>query len=141
MSGYWNDPEQTADTVRDGWLRTRDLGYLDERGLLYLVGRARDVIIVNAEVCYAGPIENVLIGHPDVDQAYVVGSPDERTGEAIHAFVVPAGDRTPDRVALAEAIRTTLGAASVPSTITVVTDVPVAASGKVDKRALPNLHP
>jgi fatty-acyl-CoA synthase len=141
MTGYWDDPEQTADTVRDGWLRTRDLGYLDERGMLHLVGRARDVIIVNAEICYAGPIENVLIGHPDVDQAYVVGRPDERTGEAVHAFVVPAGDRVPDRAALAEAVRTALGAASVPSTITIVTDVPVAASGKVDKRALADRRP
>jgi fatty-acyl-CoA synthase len=136
MTGYWNDPDQTADTVRDGWLRTRDLGYLDDHGLLHLVGRARDVIIVNAEVCYAGPIENVLMDHPDVDQAYVVGHPDERTGEAIEAYVVPVADRTPDRAALTEAVRTALGTASVPATITIVTDVPVAASGKVDKRAL-----
>ncbi|MEV5751735.1 AMP-binding protein [Actinoallomurus sp. NPDC052308] len=136
MSGYWGDPAQTAETLRDGLLRTRDLGRLDERGLLHLVGRSRDVIIVNAEVCYAGPIESVLADHPDVDQAYVVGIPDERTGEAIHAFVVPAEGRTPDLGALARAVRERLGAASAPETITVISEAPVAASGKFDKRAL-----
>ncbi|MCO6010032.1 AMP-binding protein [Actinoallomurus purpureus] len=136
MSGYWGDPAQTADTLRDGLLRTRDLGRLDERGLLHLAGRSRDVIIVNAEVCYAGPIESVLAGHPDVDQAYVVGAPDERTGEAVHAFVVPVDGRKPDHDKLGRLVRDELGAASVPQTITVIPEAPVAASGKFDKRAL-----
>ncbi|MCO5973473.1 class I adenylate-forming enzyme family protein [Actinoallomurus soli] len=136
MSGYWGDPAQTAETLRDGLLRTRDLGRFDDRGLLHLVGRSRDVIIVNAEVCYAGPIESVLAEHPEVDQAYVVGTPDERTGEAIHAFVVPAGGRAPEPSALARMVRERLGAGSVPKTITVIPEAPVAASGKFDKRAL-----
>ncbi|GAA0318358.1 AMP-binding protein [Actinoallomurus spadix] len=136
MCGYWGDPDQTAEVLRDGMLRTRDLGRLDDRGLLHLVGRTREVIIVNAEVCYAGPIEAVLAEDPDVDQAYVVGTPDEGTGEAIHAFVVPAGDRAPDLGTLARAVRDRLGAASVPKTITVIPEAPVAASGKFDKRAL-----
>lgn len=136
MTGYWEQPEETRDTLRDGWLRTRDLGHLDEEGLIHLVGRTRDIIIVNALVVYAGPIERVLAEHPDVDQAYVVGAPDDLTGEAIHAFVVPSLGRTADRDALFALVRAELGEESVPRTITEVSSVPVAASGKPDKRAL-----
>lgn len=136
MAGYWNDPERTAAVLRDRWLHTRDLGYLDADGLLRLTGRARDVIMVNAEVCYAGAIERVLAGHPQVAQAYVVGAPDPETGEAIHAFVVPTGDESPDREALIKLVRERLSANSVPRTVTVIRDVPVNASGKPDKKAL-----
>jgi fatty-acyl-CoA synthase len=140
MAGYWGQPEETHDVLRNGWLRTRDLGRLDEEGFLHLVGRTRDVIIVNAIVVYAGPIEQVLAGHPDVDQAYVAGAPDERTGEAVHAFVVPACGRTPDHDALAALVRAELGEGSVPRTITTVPSAPVSASGKPDKRALLDLN-
>ena len=140
MSGYWDDPEQTRDVLRDGLLRTRDLGHLDEDGYLYLDGRARDVVIVNAIVVYAGSVERVLAGHPDVAEAYVAGAPDERTGEAVHAFVVPAGGRSPDRAALAERVRAELGDNSVPRTITVVPDGPATPGGKPDKQALLAAH-
>jgi fatty-acyl-CoA synthase len=136
MAGYWNDPEQTREVLSAGWIRTRDLGYLDADGLLYLTGRARDVIIVNAEVCYAGAIERVLAAHPGVAQAYVVGAPDPGTGEAIHAFVVPAGDQAPDLAMLTDLVRQRLSANSVPKSMTVIREVPVNASGKPDKRAL-----
>ncbi|GAB3882308.1 hypothetical protein GCM10027612_12700 [Microbispora bryophytorum subsp. camponoti] len=140
MTGYRDQPEETGDVLRDGWLRTRDLGHLDETGLLYLTGRTRDVIIVNAIVVYAGPIERALAGHPGVAEAYVTGAPDERTGEAVHAFVVPAPGATLDHAALAELVRAELGADSVPRTITTVSSVPVAPSGKPDKRALVERH-
>ncbi|SEG90931.1 Acyl-CoA synthetase (AMP-forming)/AMP-acid ligase II [Nonomuraea solani] len=138
MAGYWGDEAETRDTLRDGWLRTRDLGHVDADGFLHLAGRTRDVIMVNAMVVYAGPIERVLTGHPDVDEAYVAGAPDEGTGEAVHAFVVPAPGRVPDRAGLAELVRGELGGDSVPQTITLVPGVPVATSGKPDKRALLN---
>lgn len=136
MSGYWNDPEETRDVLRDGWLHTRDLGHLDADGMLHLTGRSRDVIMVNAEVCYAGAIERAIACHPLVAQAYVVGAPDPATGEAIHAFVVPAGDEAPDRDALAALVGERLSANSVPKTVTVIREVPVSSSGKPDKRAL-----
>lgn len=136
MAGYWNDPDQTREVISAGWIRTRDLGYLDGDGLLHLTGRARDVIMVNAEVCYAGAIERVLAEHPAVVQAYVVGSPDPATGEAIHAFVVPASDQVPDRALLTDLVRQRLSTNSVPKSITVIRDVPVNASGKPDKQAL-----
>lgn len=136
LIGYWRDEKETADVLRDGWVRTRDLGHLDERGFLHLTGRARDVIIVNAIIHYAGPIEQALAAHPDVDQAYVVGAPDEHTGEAAHAFVVRASDHDPDLDDLRALVAAALGEAAVPATITIIEDVPVGPSGKQDKRAL-----
>lgn len=137
MSGYWQDPEQTAEVVQDGWIRTRDLAALGEDGFLRLVGRARDVVFVNAILYYAGAIESALAAHPDVDQAYVVAAPDEHTGEAAHAFVVPARPgAAPDPDELRAAVLAELGAGAVPATITVLDTVPVAPSGKPDKKAL-----
>jgi acyl-coenzyme A synthetase/AMP-(fatty) acid ligase len=134
-SCYWRDPAETADVYVDGWVRTRDLGYLDPAGYLHLTGRTRDVIIVNALIYYAGPIEEVLSRHPEVDQAYVTGAPDESTGEAIHAFVVPVPGRGPDPAVLDKLVRAELGDGSAPATITVIPEVVTGPSGKPDKRA------
>ncbi|MGC7096078.1 class I adenylate-forming enzyme family protein [Amycolatopsis lurida] len=134
LAGYWRNEAETADLIRDGWVRTRDLGHLDERGYLYLTGRARDVIIVNAIVHYAGAIERALALHPGVREAHVVGAPDERTGEAAHAFVV-TGDAV-EEAELRAVVARELGEAAVPATITVVDEVPTLPSGKPDKRAL-----
>ena len=136
MAVYWGQPEETRDVLRDGWVRTRDLGRVDEEGFIYLTGRTRDVIIVNALVIYAGPIERVLASHADVAEAYVVGTQDDKTGEAIHAFVVPADGRVPDHDAITALVRAELGEDSVPKTITEISSVPVNAAGKPDKRAL-----
>jgi acyl-CoA synthetase (AMP-forming)/AMP-acid ligase II len=131
MREYWENPEETAEVLVDGWLRTRDLGQLKD-GFLHLNGRSRDVIIVGGYPVYAGPIEQVLATHPDVDQAYVVGSPDEQ----VQAFVIPLAGKHPDRTELSTLVDGELGPASVPATITFVDSVPVAPSGKPDKRAL-----
>lgn len=137
MSGYWHDPERTAEVAEGGWIRTRDLGTLGADGFLRLTGRARDVIFVNAILHYAGAVEAALTTHPAVDQAYVVGAPDERTGEAVHAFVVPARPGPdPDPDELRAAVRAELGEGAVPATVTVLDAVPVAPGGKPDKRAL-----
>jgi acyl-coenzyme A synthetase/AMP-(fatty) acid ligase len=108
------------------------LTLLSPDGFLYLTGRARDVIIVGGYPVYAGPIERVLATHPDVDQAYVVGTPDEE----VHAFVIPLTGRDPDRAELSTLVNGELGPASVPATFTFVDSVPVAPSGKPDKKAL-----
>ncbi|WIV57055.1 class I adenylate-forming enzyme family protein [Amycolatopsis nalaikhensis] len=136
FSGYWRDPETTAEVLRDGWVRTQDLGFVDAEGYLHLSGRARDVVIVNAVIHYTGPIERAIAAHPDVDQAYVVAVPDERTGEAAHAFVVPAPGREPDLAAVRKAVAAELGEAAVPARFSFVGAVPVAPSGKPDKAAL-----
>jgi fatty-acyl-CoA synthase len=138
-TGYWADPAETSAVFVDGWVRTRDLARLDDEGYLRLLGRVRDVIIVNANIVYAGPIERVLADHPDVAEAYVVAAADDDTGEAPHAFVVPTAERTPDHAALRALVGRTLGAAAVPRTITMIDAVPVAPSGKPDKHALVRL--
>jgi acyl-CoA synthetase (AMP-forming)/AMP-acid ligase II len=136
IDGYWEDDVQTKEVLADGWVRTRDLGHLDENGFLHLTGRAREVIIVNAFPHYAGPIEAVLAAQPSVDQADVVAAPDEQTGEAVHAFVVPAPGRVPFDDVLRGAVLDALGQSCVPKTITYLDEVPVANSGKPDKHAL-----
>ncbi|MGA4843589.1 class I adenylate-forming enzyme family protein [Streptomyces sp. G45] len=136
MAGYWRDPEESAEVLRGDWVRTRDIGHLDPAGHLHLTGRARDVVIVNAIVHYTGPIERAIAAHDDVDQAYVVAAPDDETGEAAHAFVVPAPGRAPELAALREHVAAELGVTGLPSTLTVLAEAPVAASGKPDRRAL-----
>lgn len=139
MCGYFDEPELTAEALTpDGWVRTRDLGKLED-GYLYLTGRAREVIIVDALPVYAGPIERILTEQEDVDQAYVVGALDDRRGEAVHAFVVPRAGRSLDHAGLRQAVRAELGELSVPETITRLSEVPVAVSGKPDKAALLDL--
>jgi fatty-acyl-CoA synthase len=134
MTGYWGQPELTAEVLADGWLRTQDLASFDDRGLLHLRGRTRDMIIVNATNHYASAIEDALARDETVGQAYVVGRPDPRTGEAVHAFVVPKAAL--DRERLRELVRELLGANAVPATITELAEVPLTANGKPDKNAM-----
>jgi acyl-CoA synthetase (AMP-forming)/AMP-acid ligase II len=136
FAGYWRDEAATAEVLRDGWVRTQDLGSVDADGYLHLSGRARDVVIVNAVIHYTGPIERAIAACPDVDQAYVVAVPDEHTGEAAHAFLVPVPGREPDLGEVRKAVAAELGEAAVPARFSFVGAVPVAPSGKPDKAAL-----
>ncbi len=88
MRGYWRSPEITAETIRDGWLHTGDVGYLDEDGYLFIVDRKKDVIIRGGFNVYPRDVEDALLEHPAVLGAGVVGRPDERHGEEVVAFVV-----------------------------------------------------
>jgi fatty-acyl-CoA synthase len=85
--GYWNRPEATAKTLRDGWIYMGDYGYLDEEGYLYLRDRVADTIIVAGQNIYPVDVENAIVSHPAVAEVAVVGVPDERWGEAVAAFV------------------------------------------------------
>ncbi|KOX24378.1 AMP-dependent synthetase [Saccharothrix sp. NRRL B-16348] len=137
---YWADPARSAEVFADGWVRTRDLGHFDADGHLRLTGRTRDVVIVNANLHYAGPIERVIAEHPDVAEAYVVAVPDDDTGEAVHAYVVPTGDHGPDLPALRALVTARLGAACAPVAVTVIAEPPLAPSGKPDKRLLSHIQ-
>uniref|UniRef100_UPI002ED709A6 Fatty-acyl-CoA synthase n=2 Tax=Streptoalloteichus hindustanus TaxID=2017 RepID=UPI002ED709A6 len=137
MRGYWRLPELTAKTVRDGWLHTGDLGRLDTEGYLYLVDRAKDVIIVEAYNVYSQEVEHVLTGHPDVRYAAVVGVPDHDTTEAVYAAVVPAeGVGEIDVDELRALVRTTLGPVHEPKHLDVVDTIPTTPRGHPDKSAL-----
>jgi acyl-CoA synthetase (AMP-forming)/AMP-acid ligase II len=88
MSGYWNNPDATAATLKDGWLRTGDMGSFDARGFLTLRDRSKDVVISGGSNIYPREVEEVLVEHPGVSEACVVGTPDEEWGEVVVAFIV-----------------------------------------------------
>ena len=96
MKGYWNLPEETAKTIlEDGWLRTGDAGYLDADGYLYIHDRVKDMIVSGGENIYPAEIENVLMAHPSVADAAVIGVPSERWGETPKALIVRAAGADP----------------------------------------------
>ncbi|HEY3504058.1 MAG TPA: AMP-binding protein [Actinocatenispora sp.] len=134
MPGYWRRPDETAAVLRGGWLHTGDLGRLDPDGYLYLVGRARDIIIVGGWNCYAVPIEAALTEHPHVRAAAVVGVPDETTGEAITAYVV--ADAPVDPADLRALVTDRLGAVNAPTSVEYLDALPLTPLGKPDKNAL-----
>jgi acyl-CoA synthetase (AMP-forming)/AMP-acid ligase II len=88
MPGYWKNPEASAETLRNGWLHTGDIGYFDEEGYLFLLDRAKDMVISGGNNIYPREVEEVLILHPDIAECVVFGIPDDYWGEAVHAVVV-----------------------------------------------------
>jgi long-chain acyl-CoA synthetase len=92
MQGYWRAPDATAEAVQNGWLHTGDIGYLDADGYLYIVDRKKDLIIRGGFNVYPRDVEDVLVQHPAVQMAAVVGRPSERHGEEVVAFVSVAPD-------------------------------------------------
>jgi long-chain acyl-CoA synthetase len=135
MAGYWNKPEQTAEALVDGWYRTGDLGYMDEHAHLYLVDRARDMIVTGGENVYSVEVEDVLFRHPAVLEAAVFGIPDARWGEAVHAVVVPREPVEAD--VLQSHCREELADYKVPKRIDLREEpLPKSGAGKVLKREL-----
>jgi len=141
MAGYLDDPEATAATLSpDGWLRTGDLGVLDDRGYLRIVGRIKDMFIVGGFNVYPAEIENALLRHPDIKQAAVIGIPDDRLGEVGMAFVVTApGDAVTGADILAWC-RDQMANYKVPRNIEIVDELPMNATGKVVKDELRSRH-
>ncbi len=89
LDRYWNKPEQTADTIVDGWVKTGDVAYMDEDGFLFVCDRAKDMIITGGENVYSAEVENAAGSHPKVAQVVVIGVPDNTFGERVHAIVIP----------------------------------------------------
>ncbi|GAA3960863.1 fatty acid--CoA ligase family protein [Streptomyces marokkonensis] len=135
-AGYWEQSALSAEVFVDGWVRTRDLGRLDAQGRLWLSGRTRDVVIVDANVYYTGPVERLLARHPAVAEAYAVAVPDDGTGETVHAFVVPADGRVPALDELRSMVAAHLGEACAPTRLTLVAEVPLTTAGKPDRHRL-----
>jgi len=137
MAGYLDDPTATSESLSpDGWLRTGDLGVLDERGYLRIVGRSKDMFIVGGFNAYPAEIENHLLRHPDVQQAAVIGIPDERLGEVGMAFVVTRSGDAAAGAGILAWCRDQMANYKVPRAIEVVDELPVNATGKVEKRVL-----
>jgi fatty-acyl-CoA synthase len=138
MEGYWGDAELTRTSLVDGWLRTGDVGYLDRDGYLYLVGRTSELILTGpgSTNVYPRPIEETLIGHPQVKAAAAVGVPDDRHGEAVHAFVVPVAGATVTGAELRDHVIAALNETWAPREVEFVDELPLMAIGKVDRAAL-----
>ena len=136
MSGYWNKPEATAETIRDGWLRTGDAGYLDEDGYLYIHDRVKDMIVTGGENVYPAEVENALFGHPAVADVAVIGVPDERWGESVKAIVVLKPDSPVSAADLIAFARDKIAGYKLPKSVDFVDALPRNASGKVLRREL-----
>src|SRR3954454_5849043 len=132
---HWNKPEQTAAALRDGWYYTGDLGYMDDEAFVFLVDRAKDMIVTGGENVYSTEVEDVLYRHPAVGEAAVFGVPDERWGEAVHAVVVPRAAVSAEE--LVAHCRGAIAGYKVPKAIELRAEpLPKSGAGKVLKREL-----
>ncbi|MGI8665177.1 MAG: class I adenylate-forming enzyme family protein [Jatrophihabitans sp.] len=138
FSGYYGQPELTASTIVDGWVRTRDLGYLDSEGYLYLVDRVHDMIVTHRRnwAIFCRPIEDAIAEHPQVLAAAVIGVPDQAVGEVPHAYVVTAPGAQVSEAELIELVSQRLNEMWAPHSVEFVQRLPQNRSAKVDKQAL-----
>lgn len=146
MKGYWKRDEATAETVVDGWLHTGDAGYLDEQGYLFLKDRVKDLIISGGENIYPAEIENVLMAHPKIADAAVIGVPDEKWGEVPLAVLVAGEEGEISLDELTAHCRESLASFKVPKHLEYTQLLPRNPSGKVLKKELraaivPNYQP
>ncbi|MCC6719339.1 MAG: AMP-binding protein [Acetobacteraceae bacterium] len=139
FAGYHEDPAATAKAFAGGWFHTGDLGHLDERGFLYITGRASDMYISGGSNVYPREIEEVLLGHPAIAEACVVGVPDERWGEAGIAVLVPRPGATPDETALRALLGEKLARYKHPARFVIWPELPKSGYGKVAKREVRRL--
>lgn len=139
MGGYWNRPAETAQVLVDGWLRTGDAGYLDERGYLYVTDRIKDVVISGGENVFSPRVEDVVRSHPAVREVAVVGLRHPVWGETVHAVVVlrPGFAETAELAAeIVQHCRGYLAGFEIPRSIEFASELPKSATGKILKRLL-----
>lgn len=136
MKGYWNQPQATAETLKDGWLHTGDLGWLDQQGFLQLVDRKKDVIISGGANVYPREVEEVLNLHPAVKETCVFGIPDEKWGEAVYAHVVLKSGQTATEKELIELCQNHLGGFKKPKGIIIVNQLPKSSYGKIMRKEI-----
>ncbi|MET8472981.1 AMP-binding protein [Streptomyces sp. NPDC006422] len=139
MTGYWKQPELTAEVLRDGWLHTGDIGFLDEDRYITVVDRLKDMIVVVGGHVYTTELEDLLNSHPKVLQSAVFGVRDADRMEQVHAAIVPAPGVTVEPEELRAAVRAQRGAMYEPSAITFVDALPLTDAGKPDKKLLRKL--
>ncbi|MGE5544968.1 MAG: AMP-binding enzyme, partial [Bacillota bacterium] len=136
MSYYWNNPEETANQLKDGWLRTGDLAYMDEDCYIFIVDRSKDMIIAGGYNIYPRDIDEVLFKHPKVKDAITVGIPDEYRGETVKAFVQPVEGVEVTAEELIAYCREHLAAYKVPRSIEFRSELPRSNVGKALRRLL-----
>jgi len=136
MDGYWKQPELTAETLVDGWLRTGDIGVWSDDGYLTLVDRKKDMVVSGGFNVFPREIEDVLTSHPSVSMAAVIGVPDDKWGEAVTALVVLRPGASVDSDELIELVRDRKGAIYSPKSVEFLDALPLTAVGKPDKKVL-----
>jgi long-chain acyl-CoA synthetase len=136
MLGYWNKPAETAAALRDGWYWTQDLGYLDADGYLFLVDRAKDMIISGGENVYSIEVEDAIMSHPAVLECAVVGLPDDTWGERVHAAVVLKPGAVLDAEGLVEHCTERIARYKTPRSVEFLDELPKSGAGKILKREL-----
>ncbi|USK67402.1 long-chain-fatty-acid--CoA ligase [Peribacillus frigoritolerans] len=140
MKGYWGMPEETRQTIQNGWLHTGDMAKMDEDGFFYIVGRKKEMIIAGGFNIYPIEIEDILYSHPKVLEAAVFGVPDQYRGETVHAAVVLKPSERITENELKDYCRKQLAAFKVPKAITFESELPKTAVGKILKRKLQEKH-
>jgi long-chain acyl-CoA synthetase len=136
FAGYWHRPEATAEVMEGEWLKTGDVAYRDDDGYLHLVDRKKDLIIVSGFNVYPTEVEEAIEHHPKVAEAAVVGIPDERTGEAVQAWVVPEEGHALTPEEILDFLHGYLARFKQPHDIQVVDELPHHVTGKVLRRVL-----
>src|SRR6201991_58318 len=141
--GYWHLPDETSKTFKDGWLHTGDMAREDEDGFYFIVDRVKDMIVTGGFNVFPREVEDVVAEHPSVAQVCVIGTPDEKWGEAVTAVIVLRPDAPSDEEAVAkvtseiqEAVKDRKGSVQSPKQVIVVDSVPITALGKPDKKAV-----
>jgi long-chain acyl-CoA synthetase len=140
MLGYWQRPEETARTLVDGWLHTGDIGTMDEDGYFRIVDRKKDMILVSGFNVYPNEVEEVIASHPEVEEAAVVGAPDEKSGEAVRAYVV-AGNKALTADEVIRHCREHLAAYKIPRVVVFRDELPKSLIGKILRKDLRSAIP
>jgi len=136
MAGYYNNASANQEAFRDGWLRTGDIGYLDEEHFLYIVDRAKDMVITGGFNVYSVEVENAIRDHPSVQECAVIGLPDDKWGERVVAVVIPRADQKIDKAELVTHTKAKIGSVKAPKQVEVWQDLPRSRVGKVNKQTV-----
>ena len=140
MSGYWNRPDLTSETIRNGWLYTGDLARMDEEGYIYIVDREKDMYISGGENVYPAETEKLLHTHPKIFDAGIVGVPDEKWGEVGKAFIVLKPGEAMDNGEVFEFLKGKVAKYKIPKYVELIEELPKTASGKIQKFVLKEWH-
>jgi acyl-CoA synthetase (AMP-forming)/AMP-acid ligase II len=140
MQGYWNLPEETAATIKDGWLHTGDMGRIDDEGYLYVLDRMKDMIVSGGENVYPAEIEKVIQEIPAVSDVAVIGIADDKWGETPKAYIVIQNGATITPEEIASFCRTKLAGYKVPRHIEIIEALPRNPTGKVLKQELRKMN-